>query len=98
MGACCGCLCSTIDLLNAATVNSVGNLSLMLWFVLLFGGSVIWCLSLTFPLVVFCGVWFVVLWWRCGCLFCKVCCFCVSWHLIVVLPCLLLGLCLLCLW
>lgn len=42
---------------------------------LLFGGSVIWCLSLAFPLVVFCGVWFVVLWWRCGCLFCKVCCF-----------------------
>lgn len=38
------CLCSTIDLFNATTVNSVGNLFLMLWFVLLFGVIVIWCL------------------------------------------------------
>lgn len=33
-------------MLNAATVNSVGNLSLMLWAVLLLDGSVVWCLKI----------------------------------------------------
>lgn len=102
LDAVCGCLrrclCSAIDLFNATTVNSVGNLFLMLWFVLLFGDSVIWCLRFNVSFGWF--VWFGLLYCG-GCVtacFVRFVAFGVPWHLFVVLICLLLGLRLLCLW
>lgn len=42
----------------AGFVNSVGNLRLMLWFVLLFSGSVCWmCLLVSSVWCLLCGFW-----------------------------------------